>query len=316
MRIGIALPQVGTQATPDTLVQAACRAETLGYDTLWVLERQLYPVQPRQPYGGTGDVPLPEQYRHVFAPLETLAFVAAHTNHIGLGTSVLDMPFHNPLILARQLATLDVLSGGRLRVGLGLGWMDEEFEAIGASLSDRGRRADEFIRVLKAVWGEDPVAFDGEHFKIPPSMISPKPAQRPHPPIYLGAFAPNAIARVGRLADGWNPVFLPVDVMVQMMDTIRATARAAGRDPDAIEMVVRATLVVTEEPLGAGRAIFSGSLDQIEQDVRDVHAIGATELVFDPNFSPDSTTADGYFRHLERMAPLAKRATGGLARTA
>jgi probable F420-dependent oxidoreductase len=316
MRIGIALPQVGAQATPHTLIQAACRAETLGYDTLWVLERQLYPVQPRQPYGGTGDVPLPEQSRHVFAPLETLAFVAAHTNHIGLGTSVLDMPFHNPLILARQLATLDVLSAGRLRVGLGLGWMDEEFEAIGASLKDRGRRADEFIRVLKAVWGEDPVAFNGEHFKIAPSLISPKPVQRPHPPIYLAAFAPSAIRRVGRLADGWNPVAMPADVMGQTIDTIRAAARAAGRDPDRLEMVVRANLLVTEEPLGAGRAIFSGSLDEIEHDVRAVHAIGATELLFDPNFSPDSTTADGYFRHLDRMAPFTKRVTGGLARTA
>jgi probable F420-dependent oxidoreductase len=315
MRIGIALPHIGPQATPDTLIRAAWRAEALGYDTLWVLERELYRLRPRTPYWGSADGRLPEPYQRVFAPLETLAFVAAYTNRIGLGTSVLDMPFYNPLILARQLATLDVLSEGRLRVGLGQGWM-EEFEATGASLEDRGRRADEFIRVLETVWGDDPVSFEGECFRIPSSIVLPKPAQRPRPPIYLAAFAPAAVARVGRLAAGWNPARIPAAEMARTMDTIRATARAAGRDPDRLELIVRANLEVTEAPLGDGRAIFAGSLDEIEEDVRAVHAIGATELFFDPNFSADSATADGYFRHLERMAWLVKRATGGLAQTA
>ena len=316
MRIGFALPQVGPQATPDTLVRAARRAEALGYDTLWVLERQLYPLQPRSLYSGTADGRLPEPYRQVFAPLETLAFIAAHTSRIGLGTSVLIIPFHNPLILARQLATLDVLSEGRLRVGLGLGWSEEEFEATGASLKDRGRRVDELIRVLETVWSADPVAFDGEFFRIPSSIVLPKPVQRPHPPIYLAAFAPNAIARVGRLADGWNPAGIPANEMDRTMDAIRMTDQAAGRDPDRLEMIVRANLHVTESPLGDGRAIFSGNLEEIAQDVSAVHAIGATELFFDPNFSPDSGTAEGYFGHLERIPQLVQRATGGLARTA
>jgi probable F420-dependent oxidoreductase len=316
MRIGFALPQIGPQATPDTLVRAAGRAEALGYDTLWVLERQLYPLRPRSSYWGTTDGSLPEPYQHVFAPLETLAFVAAYTSHIGLGTSVLDMPFHNPLILARQLATLDQLSEGRLRVGLGLGWSEDEFEAIGATFKDRGRRVDEFIRVLETVWADNPVAFEGEFFRIPSSIVLPKPVQQPHPPLYLAAFAPSAIARVGRLADGWNPARIPADEMSRTMDTIRATARAAGRDPDRLELIVRANLEVTPAPLGEGRAIFSGSLAEIEYDISAVHALGATELFFDPSFSPDCRTAEDYFRHLERIPQLVQRATSVLARTA
>jgi probable F420-dependent oxidoreductase len=316
MRIGFALPQVGPLATPDLLVQAARRAEALGYDSLWVLERLLYPIEPRTPYPPVADGKMPVHYQRVLDPLESLTFVAAHTSRIALGTSVLNMPFHNPLILARQLATLDVLSAGRLRVGLGLGWSEDEFEAAGASLKDRGRRADEFIRVLKAVWTTDPVAFDGEFFRIAPSIVEPKPVQRPHPPIYLAAFAPGSMARVGRLADGWNPVAIPAEEMGRMMDEIRATARAAGRDPDRLELIVRANLEVVEAPLGDGRAIFTGSLDEIEQDIRAVRAIGATELVFDPIYSPDSLSAEGFFGHLERIPWLVQRATGGLAQTA
>ena len=316
MRLGFVLPQAGPLASPDTLIRAAQRAEALGYDSLWVLERLLYPIEPRTPYAPRADGKMPEEFRRVFDPLEALTFVAAHTSRIALGTSVLDMPFHNPLILARQLATLDVLSRGRLRVGLGQGWSEDEFEATGASFKDRGRRADEFIQVLKAVWTTDPVAFDGEFFRIPRSVVDPKPVQRPHPPIYLAAFAPGSLARVGRLADGWNPVAIPADAMGRMMDEIRAAARAAGRDPNGLELIVRANLELTQAPLGDGRGIFSGSLEEIEQDIRAVRAIGATEIFFDPIYSADSRSEEGFLGHLERIPRIVQRATGRLARTA
>jgi probable F420-dependent oxidoreductase len=161
-------------------------------------------------------VPLPDSYKKVFTPVETLCFIAAHTQRIGLGTSVLNMPFHNPVLVARQLATLDVLSGGRLRVGLGQGWSEDEYEATGASYRRRGARADEFIKVLKAIWTTDPVEFHGEFFHMAESILQPKPVQQPHPPIHLAAYAPSALGRAARLADGWLPTGIPLAGIKQM----------------------------------------------------------------------------------------------------
>ena len=139
MRAGFILPQLGPAATPQANVTVAQRAEALGYASLWVTERLLWPLAPQSPFPATPDGALPEVYQRALDPLETLTFVAAHTRRIGLGTSVLNMPFYNPVVLARRLTTLDVLSGGRLRVGLGLGWSKDEYDATGASFT-KGRR--------------------------------------------------------------------------------------------------------------------------------------------------------------------------------
>ena len=153
-------------------------------------------VQPQSPYPGTPDGTLPEPYKHCLDPLETLTFAAAHTTRVGLGTSVLDMLYYNPVMLARRLSTLDRLSHGRLRVGLGLGWSKDEFDATGASWSERGARGDEFLAVLKVIWTSDPVEFQGQFYHIPKSIIQPKPVQKPYPPLYLAAFAPPALRRL------------------------------------------------------------------------------------------------------------------------
>ena len=173
MRLGFALPQVGPLAGAEALIRVAKRAEDLGFDSLWVLDRVLWPVDPQSPYP-VGDGTLPELYKNVLDPLETLTFVAAHTTKIGLGTSVLNIPFYNPTLLARRLSTLDVLSGGRLQVGFGNGWSPDEYEAVGTSLKTRGKRADESLQVLEAIWTTDPVEFEGEYYRIPKSCIGPK----------------------------------------------------------------------------------------------------------------------------------------------
>jgi len=148
MRVGVTLPSMGHLSQPDNLIQAAKAAERLGYDTLWVADRLLYPIKPRTKYPVSADGSLPQVYKRVLDPLDTLTFVAAHTTRIGLGTSVLDIPFYNPVTLARRLTTLDILSNGRLRAGFGLGWSADEFEAAGASPKERGARADEFLAAL------------------------------------------------------------------------------------------------------------------------------------------------------------------------
>src|SRR5262249_9038834 len=243
-------PQVGPAAGPQAIMHVAQRAEALGYDSVWVTERLLYPLKPQTPYPGTPDGSLPEVYKTVFDPLETLTFVAAQTKRIAVGTSVLNMPFYNPVLLARRLTTLDVLSGGRLRVGLGQGWSKDEYDAVGSAPRGLGRRADEFIQVLKTVWTTDPVEFHGRYFQIPASIIQPKPVQKPHPPLYLAAYSPGALKRAATLANGWNPTGVPLDGMKQMMAGLKEMAKAAGRDPASVELVVRANLAIAQQAVG------------------------------------------------------------------
>jgi probable F420-dependent oxidoreductase len=301
MRIGFVLPQVGPAASPQAVVHVAQRAEALGYDGLWVTERLLYPLKPQTPYAATPDGSLPEPYKYVLDPLETLTFAAAHTQRIALGTSVLDMPFYNPVLLARRLTTLDVLSGGRLRIGFGQGWSKDEYEAVGISPRGLGRRGDEFIQVLKTIWTTDPVEFHGHYFHVPKSIIQPKPVQKPHPPIYLAAFSPGALKRAATLANGWNPTGMPLDGMTQMMATLRSMAQAAGRNPAALEIVVRANLSITPQPLGKERWIFSGAPDEIKADIDAVRALGVSELFFDAVFSPGIRTEGDFLRILEEI---------------
>ncbi len=305
MKLGFNLPQIGPAAGPEAIVRVAQRAEELGYDSVWVTERLLYPIEPQTPYMATPDGSLPEVYKTILDPLEALTFVAGQTSRIGLGTSILDLPYYNPVMLARRLTTLDVLSGGRLRLGLGLGWSKDEFDAVGASMKQRGKRADEFISVLKAIWTTDPVEFHGEFYQGPKSVILPKPVQKPHPPIYLAAFSPSGLKRTATMANGWLPAGLPPDAMKQMIAGLKDMAQQAGRDPAELEVVVRANLMVTEQPLGDPRFISTGTPDQIKADIAATRELGVAELLFDPSFSPDGVSVDGFLSRMEQMKELA-----------
>ena len=308
MRIGFNLPQIGPAASPEAMVRVAQRAEELGYDSVWVIERLLFPTNPQTPYVATPDGSLPEVYKIVFDPIESLTFVAGQTSRIALGTSVLDIPYYNPVMLARRLTTLDVLSNGRLRVGLGQGWSQDEFDATGASMKGRGKRADEFLSVLKAIWTTDPVEFKGEFYQIPKSIIQPKPVQKPHPPIYLAAFTPPGMKRAATMANGWNPVAMPG--LDEMVAGFKAMVKQAGRDPADLDVVVRANIVVTDQPQGEGRFAFVGSEDEIKQDIVSMQKLGATELFFDPSFSPDGASVDGFLSRMEKMWNLVSVAVG------
>jgi probable F420-dependent oxidoreductase len=305
MKIGFALPNIGPVGGPEAIIKIAQRAEALGYDSLWTIERLLWPVKPQTPYPVTPDGLLPEEYQHVLDPLDTLTFAAAHTKTIALGPSVLDIPYYNPVTLARRLTTIDILSNGRLRVGLGLGWSKDEMDATGADMKKRGALADEFLQVLKAVWTTNPVEFHGKFYTIPKSIIQRKPVQKPHPPIYMAAFAPAAVNRLARLADGWNPVMIPVDGMAQMFDGIKQMAKQAGRDPSSLKLVVRANLEITDKPLPKERAIFTGNLDQIKEDIAGCLRIGAHELIFDPTFIAHSVNE--WLAQMEQMRKLVEK---------
>ncbi|HVF92504.1 MAG TPA: LLM class F420-dependent oxidoreductase [Blastocatellia bacterium] len=281
MKIGIALPQLGPQATPENLALVARRAEELGYDSAWVLERLLVPVNPREPYPATPDGKLPESYKTVLDPLETLTFAATQTSRLRLGTSVIVLPYHTPIELARRVATLDVLSHGRVSVGVGAGWSRDEFEAAGTPFARRGARSEEFLRALIDLWTKDPVGFDGEFYHIPESFVGPKPAQKPHPPIYVAGYGPYAIERAVKFGSGWNPSGIPSFGWLQkMIGQLHEASDREGRNSK--EVVLRASPVVFEESRGEKRKPLMGTLREIREDIARLREIGVTELVHSP----------------------------------
>jgi len=303
MKIGVSVPNIGPVATPEAVKIVAQKAEALGYNSLWTVERVLWPVAPKAPYPVTPDGSLPEQYKYNLDPLDALTFAAAVTSKIRLGTSVLDIPYYNPILLARRLSTIDVLSKGRLNVGLGLGWSPDEMEAAGADMKVRGARADEFIQVLKTIWTTDPAEFHGKFFSLPKSHIGPKPVQKPHPPIYIAAFAPAALKRVATMANGWNPTGVPIAGMEHMFAAIRQMAKEAGRDPSELKMIVRANLYITDKPIGKDRGLFAGSTEQVREDLAACEKIGADEVFYELGFTPGGQQLSTWERLLEEFKP-------------
>jgi probable F420-dependent oxidoreductase len=249
VKLGFGLPMAGPSATPDGIVSVARRAEELGYDSLWTWERLIVPVQPQTPYIGAADGSYPDHFSRTMDPFDVLTFAAAHTSSMRLGTSVAVMGHYHPLTFARRCATIDVLSGGRLDVGLGQGWSKDEHDVMGVAMKDRARRADEFIGLIKKAWTEKVVEFHGKFFQVPPCYIDLKPVQHPHPPIYLAAFSPGAMKRIATSANGWTPIGVPIPAMAEILRGIKGMASAAGRDPGEIKLAVRANVHITERPL-------------------------------------------------------------------
>jgi probable F420-dependent oxidoreductase len=307
MRVGISLPQLGPQASPENLVKVARRAEELGYDSVWVLERLLWPLSPKEPYPAAPDGHLPETYQSVLDPIETLTYVAAHTKKVQLGTSVLVLPYHSPIQLARRIASLDVLSHGRALVGVGAGWSHDEFEAAGTHFERRGARCDEFLRAMIDLWTKDPVKFDGEFYHIPESMVGPKPVQRPHPPIYVAGFGQYTFDRAATFGNGWNPAgIMSFEGLEAMINQFRQTAQRAGRDN--MEVVLRSFTMVFKEPGGGTRNPMTGSADQVRADTARLRDIGVTHLIQSPpaiGFDP-TAGIDEMLALMEQLLEISK----------
>jgi probable F420-dependent oxidoreductase len=279
MKLGLGLPHYGTQTSPEKVLNFAQEAERLGYDSVWALERLLRPVHPANaPWEG---FEMPERYGTVYDPLQTLMFVAAHTTSIRLGTSVIDALFHSPVMLGRQLSTLDHFSGGRLDVGIGQGWSLDEFVTSNVPFKRRGAGFEEFLAALQAVWGADPVSFHGRFYTIPESNIGPKPTQPGGPPLLVGALQTGtaAVARAGRLGLGLHPMPFEWDQFEEQLQAYRDNF-PTGRPPARI--VVRSVHAITEAPIDAeGRPPLSGSVEQIARDLRRVADLGVDEVMWD-----------------------------------
>ena len=305
MKLGFSLPLAGAWATPASQAAVARHAEALGYHSLWVFQRLLYALAPQNDYPPLPGQPWPRSFESVADPIVTLAYVAGLTTRIRLGTSVLIAPYFSPIVLAKQLASLDRVAGGRLDVGLGTGWSRDEYEAVGTPYRDRGRRVDEFLRCLKAIWTEDPVEFAGEFYRVPRARVEPKPLQRPHPPITIGGYGTEVVRRAVTLGDGFNGGNVPLDRVVPVIQELHAAARAAGRDPAGLHVVCRGTFRVLPEPAGPGRRPLFGSLDEIREDIRRYADAGLTELFLEANFDPAGADLDRTLTVMEALAPAA-----------
>lgn len=281
--LGFGLPVAGSWASPETMRHTARRAEELGYASLWTFQRVLHPAD--------GD--LGPAHRAVLDPVVALAHVAGHTERIGLGTATICAPFTAPALLAKTLTSLDVVSGGRLTVGLGIGWLPQEYAAAGVPFARRGARMEEYLRCLQALWTEDPVEFAGEFYAVPRSHVGPPTVQRPHPPVLLGGTAAPALRRAGRLAQGWiassrhDPARIGTCV-----ETVRESAREAGRDPQALRFVVRGVVDLVDDVPGGRRRTLQGTREQVLDDLAALHAQGVTEVFLDLNLSPRISSPD------------------------
>lgn len=273
--LGFGLPISGTWARAATMKQLARRAEALGYASLWTFQRLLNPAE-----GG-----LAEPYRSVLDPVVSLAHAAAVTDRVRLGTAILNAPFVAPVVLAKQLTSLDHVSSGRLDVGLGLGWSREEFAAVGVPYDRRGARMEEYLRCLRAIWTEDVVAFDGEFYSMPASTVRPFPLQQPHPPLLLGGTAAPSLRRAGRLADGWiSSSRHDLTRIGSDIATVRDAAEQAGRDPADLRFVVRGLVDIDDGP--RSRSPLHGTVEQIRDDLAVLAEQGVTEVFLDLNYHP------------------------------
>jgi probable F420-dependent oxidoreductase len=301
MELGVALPTSGRLAGPAAIVRIAQEAERLGYAAVWTYERLLRPMAELPQPGGGPPRRAPEHYRLTYEPLETLSYVAAVTERIRLGTSVIDGLLHPPVVLARRFATLDQLSGGRAIAGLGQGWMPQEFETANVPLARKGAGMDEVVAAMRACWGPDPVEYQGRFYRVAPSEVNPKPLQDPLP-VLLGAMTRAGLRRAARIADGINPIVFSADAVAGMVTIFREAAREAGRDPAGLPVVCRANVPITREPLGERRPFLGGSPSQIAQDLDRLEPVGVDHVLFSNQAAGD---LDEEVRLLERLRDAA-----------
>lgn len=263
MDVGIMFSNTGGFTSPQGAAELGRVAEREGFESVWTVEHVIFPEQYESAYpysssgkmAGDSSVSLPD-------PLVWLTWVAAHTTTLHLGTGILILPQRNPLVLAKETATLDVLSGGRLRLGIGVGWLEEEFDALGVPFANRGHRADEYIDVLHTLWDEDNVSFQGEFVDFDRVAVNPKPVNG-RVPIVVGGHSVAAARRAGLLGDGFFPGRGSPKELADLFDVARQTAEDAGRDPGAIEFTAGSRDLIGDDPVGAAEELASLGVSRV-----------------------------------------------------
>jgi probable F420-dependent oxidoreductase len=271
MKFGVVLPiwQL-TVAEAETLT---LRAEELGLDGVFVPDHILAKPATTQHYGA-----------HWPDPFSLLAFLAGRTRHVQLGASVIVLPYRNALVAAKAAATVDQASGGRFIFGVGVGWDEAEFVDLKLPFRERGRLSDDYIRAIKAAWGADVPEYAGPYVTFGGATFSPRPAQQPHPPIWVGGMpggvSSPAVRRCAELGDAWHPLALGLDDLEKGYATLLELAAQHGRR-EAVGLAPRNALDLTDAPRGSGRAAFQGSVGEVASDLRRVRKMGAAWMTFD-----------------------------------
>ena len=276
----------GQRRLSGIILQVAVEAERIGLDSVWSWERLMRPTVPIALGGAGGPImDAPEAFGIVYDPIETLAYVAARTSRITLGTSLLDALFQSPIILARRLATLDRFSDGRLVVGIGQGWMEQEFEAAGVSMKRRGAGFEEHILTMRTVWSPDPVSFEGRFYRIPEADIGPKPVRPDGPRLMSGAGSTAAAERAGRLGVGLTLVIFDWDKIRETIETVRTAAGAAGHDPDTLPIMLQVNGNITTQPLDEHGPLL-GSPEQVAADLDQGSRLGVEHVYWNSDDDP------------------------------
>jgi probable F420-dependent oxidoreductase len=306
MDFGLHLPASTATVKAEDLVRFAQQAEALGFYCLTVADHVIVPKNISVPYPYTVDGKYPGTGYHL-ETLMTMGYLAGATRRIRFVTSVMILPYRNPVVTAKMLASLDVLSGGRVIVGAGVGWMKEEFETIGTEpFEERGKVTDEYIAAFRELWTSDHPSFSGKYCSFSDIVFLPKPVQKPAIPIWIGGHSKQAIRRAARLGDGWHPIggvpTIPLEPegIAEDMSLLRESAEKAGRDPKKIRVALKGSLFDREKQIAPGkRRRFMGSAEEIASDIRDYRAVGVDTMIFDVRRPSIGET-------LERMEWMAK----------
>src|SRR5216683_2611561 len=288
MRYGFYLPTRGPTATRAGVLALAREGERLGLHSAMIADHIVFPVESESAYPYTVDRKHPGG-GDALETFSILGVVAGATERLRLVSSVLVLPYRNPVLTAKMIASLDVLSGGRVTLGVGAGWLKEEFEALGSpAFEARGAVTDEWITIFKQLWSQSPASFNGRFYRYSDIRCEPFPVQKPHPPIWVGGHSRAALRRTARHGDGWHPVGavaaspLPPHEMGAHLDTLKRLTEIEGRDFSALTISYKAPLYDTGIPSPDGsRRPFSGAPDDIAGDIRTFAAIGVHELIFD-----------------------------------
>jgi probable F420-dependent oxidoreductase len=323
VEFGISLPGRGPLAKPDQVLAIAAKADALGYASIFVTDHVVLPASMARsvyPYSSTGQLPGGAAQDYL-EPLAMLGALSRATRRARLGTSVLVVPYRHPLVTAKILATIDQLSGGRVILGAGVGWLREEFEALGAPpFEERGAVTDEYLRFMRATWTTDPVNFTGRYVSVSGVHALPKPVQAGGIPVWIGGHTDAAARRAATLGDGWHPIALRPpgllfpDAYARRVEQIRTWAREAGRDPDGITFSVRVPMEVRPgrlKPPAGERPLFQGTAEQVIGDIRAYAAGGATHFVWDFTSQDLRLVLENLQRFAHEVAPeLGARPSG------
>lgn len=303
----------GPTASPESIRILALQAEAVGFDSVWFADHIVIPRQIRSIYPYAADGASPFDPDHPFyEPLSVLNFLAGCTRRIRLGTHVLIIPYRNPVFTAKILATLDVLSGGRLILGVGVGWMEEEFQVLGVSTyAERGAVTNEYLRLFKELWTQERPQFQGKYYQVSDVGFQPKPVQKPHPPIWIGGHSAPALRRAATLGDGWMPIGLRPQPLLEpaelerKISRLRALTRQAGRPEDVLTISFTAPVVFTKTST-KDRPLLEGRPDAIAADLRRYQALGVRNFNINlpaGNLSAQQETIEQFFREVVPLVP-------------